>query len=149
MTTATAGATPEFDLAAPLHTGDDVLRRVDLLLDDNARQLRSVVLLFQAADGGQLPVVVPIDDVPERPDPMLVDSVCWVIAEALAQHAGGAAVIVLTRPGAGQPTEADVRWCRLLTGAARRHRAAIRMVCLATPAGVRSLAESPHPDTAG
>ncbi|HXW88029.1 MAG TPA: hypothetical protein VEJ42_07200 [Streptosporangiaceae bacterium] len=149
MTTATAGATPDFDLAAPLHTDDDVLRRVDLLLDENARQLRSVVLLFLAADGTQRPVVVPIDDVPERPDPMLVDSVCWVLAEALAQHAGGAAVIVLTRPGAGQPAEADMRWCRLLDAAARRHRAVIRMVCLATPAGVRSLAASPRADTAG
>jgi hypothetical protein len=140
MTTATAGATPDFDLAAPLPTDDDVLRRVDLLLDDNARQLRSVVLLFLAADGAQLPAMVPIDDVPELPDPMLVNSVCWLIAEALTEHAGGSAVVVLTRPGAGRANDADRRWCRLLHAGARQHRAAIRAVCLATPSGVLRLA---------
>jgi hypothetical protein len=119
MTTATAGPGPDFDLAAPLQTDDDVLRRVDLLLDDDARQLRSVVLLFLAAGGVQMPVVVPIDDVPERPDPLLVSSACWIIAEALAEHEGGSAVVVLTRPGAGQVEDADRRWCRLLHAGAR------------------------------
>ncbi|MGH3303424.1 MAG: hypothetical protein ACRDOK_17430 [Streptosporangiaceae bacterium] len=140
MTTATAGATPGFDRAVPVRTDDDVLRRVDLLLDENARQLRSVVLLFLDADGVQLPVVVPIDDVPERPDPMLAGTVCWLIAEALAEYAsGGSAVVVLTRPAGARPDDADRGWYQLLMVAARQHRAPIRMVCVATPAGVGRL----------
>ncbi len=150
MTTATAGATPGFDLAIPLRTDDDVLRRVDLLLDENDRQIRSVLLLFLDANGVQLPVAVPIDDVPEQPDPMLASSACWLIAEALTQHhPGGAALVVLTRPGTGQVDETDRRWTRLLDAAARQHRAPIRMVCLATSAGVRSLSAGPRPGRAG
>ncbi len=137
MTTATAGATPDF--ASPVRTDDDVLRRVDLLLDENARQLRSMVLLFLDADGVQLPVVVPIDDVPERPDPLVVGNLCWICAEAATRYPGGSAILVLTRPGAAEPDEADRRWYQLLLEAARQHHAPIRMVCLATPVSVRSL----------
>ena len=145
MTTATTGPAPDADLAAPLRTDTDVLRRVDLLLDEHARQLRSLVLLFTDGEGRQLPVAVPIDDVPDRPDPSLVNSVCWVIAEALAEHEGGRAVLVLTRPDTGEPTDADRRWGRLLEAGARQHRVSVRMICLATPAGVLRLS----PDGAG
>jgi hypothetical protein len=136
MTTATAGPAPDSDLAAPLRTNDDVLRRVDLLLDEHARQLRSVVLLFLDRDGRQLPVVVPIDDVPERPDPLVVDNLCWIITEALRQYPGGSAVVVVTRPEAAQVSDADRCWARTISRAAREHGAPVRMLCLATPSGV-------------
>lgn len=139
MTTATAGPSPDSDLAALLRTNDDVLRRVDLLLNDHARQLRSVVLLFVDGDGRQLPVVVPIDDVPERPEPLAVGNLCWIIAEALTHYPGGAAVVVLTRPSPGPATDADRYWARSLYRSAREHGAPIRMLCLATPSGVRQL----------
>jgi hypothetical protein len=139
MTTATAGATPDFDLATPVRTDDDVLRRIDLLLDENARQLRSVVLLFLDADGIQLPVAVPIDDVPERPDPVIVGNLCWIIAEALKQYPGGSALVVLTRPEAAPAGDADRYWARNLDRFAREHGAPIRMLCLATLSGVQRL----------
>jgi hypothetical protein len=136
MTTATTGATPDFDLAAPLRTDDDVLRRVDLLLDDDARQLRSIVLLFLDGDGRQLPVVVPIDDVPERPDPLIVGNLCWIVAEALTLYPAGSAVVVLTRPELCPGNEADRYWARNIDRSAREHGAPIRMLCLASPSGV-------------
>jgi hypothetical protein len=139
MTTATAGATPDFNLASPVRTDDDVLRRVDLLLDDSARQLRSVLLLLLDADGVQLPVTVPIDDVPERPDPVIVGNLCWIIAEALTLYPGGSAVVVVTRPGAGQVGDADRYWARNLDRFGREHGAPIRLLCLATPSGVLRL----------
>jgi hypothetical protein len=135
MTTVTTGATP-FDLATPLRTDDDVLRRVDLLLGDDARQLRSVVLLLLDGDGRQLPVVVPIDDVPERPDPLIVGNVCWIIAEALKQYPGGSAVVVLTRPEPGPVNDADRYSARTIYRSAREHGAPIRLLCLASPTGV-------------
>jgi hypothetical protein len=141
MTTALAGATPDFDRTAPLRTDDDVLRRVDLLLADTVRQLRSVVLLFLDDDGVQLPVVVPVDDVPERPDPMLVGSMCWVIAEVLRQYPGGSAIVALTRPGVPQPDNSDLDWCEMLRAAARQQHSPVRMFCLATPSGVRTLTD--------
>jgi hypothetical protein len=139
MTTATAGATPDFDLATPVRTDEDALRRVDLLVDENARQFRSVLLLFLDADGVQLPVVVPIDDVPDRPDPLVVGNLCWIIAEAVKQYPGASALIVLTRPEAGPAGDPDRHWAENLDRFAREHGAPIRMLCLATPSGVLRL----------
>jgi len=145
MTTATAGTTPDFNLASPVRTDDHVLRRVDLLLDDSARQVRSVLLLFLDADGVQLPVAVPIDDVPERPDSLIVGNLCWIIAEALTLYPGVSAVVVLTRPEAGPVGDADRYWASNIDRFARERGARIRMLCLATPSGVLRL----HPDGAG
>jgi len=137
MTTATSGPLPASDIAVPLRSDEDVLRRIDLLVDQDARQWRSIWLLFVSASGVQLPVVVPIDGVPERPDLTTARSLCWVIAEALRENVpGGHAVVVLTRPGAGQG-DADLDWATTLHHRAAGDRgASIRMVCLATPAGV-------------
>jgi hypothetical protein len=84
--------------------------------------------------------VVPIDGVPERPDPQSVGNMCFVIADVLAQQApGGTAVVVLTRPGSETVDDTDRYWFRAIHGAAREHGAAIRMVSLATRTNVRQL----------
>jgi hypothetical protein len=140
MTTTTQGPLPASDIAVPLRTDADVLRRIDLLVDQDARQVRSIWLLFLSASGVQLPVVVPIDGVPEHPDLTTARSLCWVIAEALRVNVpGGHALVVLTRPGAGPPDEIDWDWATTLRRAARDRGASLRMVCLATPSGTRSL----------
>ena len=59
MMTITNGK-PEFDPLAPLNTDADVLDRVDQLISHDARRDRALWLMFLAADGVQLPVVVPI-----------------------------------------------------------------------------------------
>jgi hypothetical protein len=140
MTTSAAGQAPDLDLTAPLSTDQDVLRRVDWLVDQHSRRNRSLWLLFLSSDGVLLPVVVPIDGVPERPDPQLVGNMCFVIADVLAHQAqGGTAVVVLTRPGSETPEDTDRYWFRTIRGAAREHGASIRMLCLATPTSVRQL----------
>jgi len=137
MTTATQRSVPGSDIAFPLRTDGDVLRRVDLLVDLDARQQRSIWLLFLSASGVQLPVVVPIDGVPERPDLTTARSLCWVIAEALRENVpGGHAIVVLTRPGADPEDDADRDWSTTLHRAARDRGTSLRMVCLATPSGV-------------
>jgi hypothetical protein len=137
MTTTTYGPLPASDIAVPLRTDEDVLRRVDLLVDQDARQERSIWLLFLAANGVQLPVVVPIDSVPEQPDLTSARSLCWVIAEALRTNVpGGYAIVALTRPGAATANRIDRDWATTLHRAAGDRGASIRMVCLATPAGV-------------
>ena len=137
MRTTTHGPAPASDIAVPLRTDEDVLRRIDLLVDQDARQERSIWLLFLSASGVQLPVVVPIDGVPEYPDLTTARSLCWVIAEALRENVpGGHAVVVLTRSAAGPAGDADLDWAATLHRAANDRGAAIRMVCLATPSGV-------------
>jgi hypothetical protein len=137
MTTTNQGAVPAADIAVPLRTDEDLLRRIDLLIDQHARQERSIWLLFLSATGVQLPVVVPIDGVPEHPDLTTARSLCWVIAEALRENVpGGHAVVVLTRPGAGPADDADRDWATTLHRAAGDRGTSLRLVCLATPAGV-------------
>src|SRR5215472_4476698 len=140
MTTTTRGPAPSADIAVPLRTDEDVLRRVDLLINPDARLERSIWLLFLSASGVQLPVVVPIDGVPEQPDLTSARSLCWVIAEALRNNVpGGHAIVVLTRPGAATAGPVDRDWAATLHRAAGDRGASLRMVCLATPSGLSRL----------
>jgi hypothetical protein len=140
MMTATTGHTPDFDPTALLHTDADVLRRVDALIDSTARISRSLWLFFLSGDGAQLPVVVPIDNLPPSPDPLMMGNVFSVVAGIITTEApGGSAIVTLTRPGAGDVEPTDRPWLRTMQAAARKRGAAIRMLCLATPAGVCEL----------
>jgi hypothetical protein len=140
MRTSAAGDAPDLDLTAPLSTDQDVLRCVDRLVDQPSRRNRSLWLLFVASDGVLLPVVIPIDGVPERPGPQFVGNMCFVIADVLAHQApGGTAVVVLTRPGSETVDDTDRYWFRTIHGAAREHGASIRMLSLATQTSVRQL----------
>jgi hypothetical protein len=140
MTTLAAGDAPDLDLTAPLSTDQDVLRCVDRLVDQPSRRDRSLWLLFLSSDGVLLPVVVPIDGVPERPDLQVVGNMCFVIADVLAhQVPGGTAVVVLTRPGSETVDDSDRYWFRTINSAARERGASIRMVSLATQTTVRQL----------
>lgn len=138
MRTSAAGDAPDLDLTAPLSTDQDVLRRVDWLVDQHSRRNRSLWLLFLSSDRVLLPVVVPIDGVPERPEPKFVGNMCFVIADVLAHQApGGTAVVVLARPGSETVDDTDRDWFWTIHGAAREHGASIRMLCLATQTSVR------------
>ena len=140
MASLTPDDVPGFDITRPLDTDRDVLRGVDRLLDQDSRRQRSLWLMFLSGDSVLLPAVVPIDDVPERPDPELAGNLCGVIADVLAQAApGGSAVLTLTRPGGETVGDADRRWFRALRSAARERGASIRLLCLATQDGVRPL----------
>jgi hypothetical protein len=140
MATETPGGAPGFDPAAPLETDRDVLHRVSCLLDQDSRDRRSLWLLFLSGEGVQLPILVPVDDVPDRPDPQLVGNLCSVIADVLDDAVpGGSAVVTLTRPGGEAVGDSDRYWFHALYGAAREHGASLRMLCLATRAGVRQL----------
>ncbi len=98
-------------------------------------------LLFLSGDGGQLPAVVPIDDVPERPDPQFVGNLCHVIADVPARTRRPAAPqwSRLTCPGHETVDDTDRYWFRALHRAARDQGASLRMLCLATQTGIRQL----------
>ncbi len=139
MANLSASCGPGIDLAAPLSTDQDIIRRVDRLLDQDSRQHRSLWLLFLSSDGVQLPVLVPIDDVPARPDSLLVGNLCGVIADVLGDAAADSAVVALTRPGGETVDDTDREWFHALHAAARERGAAVRLICLATKAGTRQL----------
>jgi hypothetical protein len=127
-------------LTEPVRTDADVLARVAAIVGDEARELRTLWLFFVGPDGLQSNVVVPIDPLPDEPDTELVGNVCHIVSEVLSGSLpGGQAVVTLSRPGAARATEDDQRWLRALQEETARHETPVRMLCLATPAGVREL----------
>jgi hypothetical protein len=136
MTTITDG-TPDFDVSAPLDTDADVLERVDRLIGEDARRDRSLWLFFLTADAVQLPVVVPIDDVPVDPDPGTAGNICDLIARVLNDAApGGSAVITLVVGDGRGVTDSDRQWFAAVRTAAAMTGVRLRMLCLATGDGV-------------
>src|SRR5487761_705045 len=102
-------------LAIPVITDDDVLDRVAAIVPPAARRYRTLWLFFIHHDGIQANLVVPIDDIPERPEPTVIHNVCYVAAESIAQG-------TLRRP------ESDRHLLRALQHGASRHATPVRML---------------------
>jgi hypothetical protein len=127
-------------LAVPVITDDDVLNRVSAVISPAARRHRALWLFFLQEDGIQANLIVPIDEVPERPDAALVANVCRVASESIAQTASLVSVIItFSRPGTPLPTAADLRLLRALRQGAAKHATPVRLLCLATPEEVSEL----------
>jgi len=140
MDTSPSGRQAPDLLAIPIVTDQDVLDRVAAIIDPAARSNRTLWLFFVDSEGGQANLVVPIDDVPERPAAAMIGNVCYIASEALTQcEPGGSVVITLSRPGTARLTESDRHFLRALQHGASTHATSVRMLCLATPAGVREL----------
>jgi hypothetical protein len=140
MNTSSASQQASALLAVPLITDQDVLDRVDALVGPSASDRRTLWLFFVSPEGTQANLVVPIDDVPERPSAGLISNVCYIASEALKQAGpGGSVVITLSRPGTSRLTESDRHFLRALQRGAHTHDTSVRMLCLATSQGVREL----------
>ena len=124
-------------LTGPVRTEADVLTRVEMLIDPIDRMRQGLWLFFLDRDNKQSPVLVPIDGVPDDPDPDEVGKLCWIIAEVLGStEPEGSVIIVRTRSGPAAISETDRHWRERLQDGAILHGARIRMICLATPDGV-------------
>ena len=126
---------------APVITDADVLARVDEIIDPAARQERALWLFFFYSDGTQAPVIVPLEDMPEMP----ADDDAEVAFHMLRHFYGLnedddlAFVLTLCRDGTLQLTDSDRRWLHVLQRGISEYTTPVRMLCLATPAGVREL----------
>jgi len=127
-------------LAVPVITDRDVLDRVAAIISPAARRYRTLWLFFLHRDGIQANFVVPIDDLPERPEADVIGNVCYVAAQSIAQAPSLLSVIItLGRPGTVRRTDTDRHLLRTLQHGASRHATPVRMLVLATPEGVREL----------
>lgn len=127
-------------MAIPVRTDSEVLARIAAIINAETAAVPRLWLFFLDRDGLQSNVVVPVDDIPELPDPRLVGNVCYIVSQVMADAATGAsAVITICRPGPALVGETDQDWLRALQRGAARHSAPIRMFCLATPEGVLEL----------
>ena len=127
-------------LAIPVITDGDVLDRVAAILSPAARRYRTLWLFFLHPDGLQANLVVPVDDIPERPEAAVIGNVCHVASESTLKAPSLLSVIItLSRPGTLRRTDFDRHLLRALQDGASRHATPVRMFVLATPEGVREL----------
>ena len=125
----------------PVITDADVLARVDEVIEPAARRERALWLFFFYSDGTQAPVLVPIDDMPELPGDDDAE-----VAFHMLRHFYGLTddddlsfVLTVCRDGSLEQTDSDRQWLRVLQGGINEYAAPVRMICLATPEGVRDL----------
>jgi hypothetical protein len=123
----------------PVRTDADMLARVDAVIAPAARQDRALWLLLFYDDGTQAPVVMPID-MPDLPEPDFTELPLHVMRHFYGPAGSGLSfTLVVCRPGAPDPGAGDRQWARVLQDRIDEYAAPVRMICLATPGGVRSL----------
>jgi hypothetical protein len=122
-------------------TDTDVLARVDEIIEPAARQDRALWLFFFYSDGTQAPVIVPLDDMPDMPEEDDAEVAFHMLRHfyGMSEDDDLAFVLTICRDGTPELTNSDRQWLRVLQRGIREHAAPVRMLCLATPAGVRGL----------
>ena len=125
----------------PLTTDEEVLARVRTVV--GAARARQLWIMFVDGDGRQSPVIVPIADVPKRPEPRGLVALARVLGalrtELATERGPGAVVVVRERTGADTVLHADRAWAVALAEACRAAGVALRATVLSTPGGVRWL----------
>jgi hypothetical protein len=124
----------------PVITDADVLTRVDVIIEPEARKPLTLWVFFLNPDGTQPMVIMPIDDIPERPDVDDGEFVFQMLSHLYGPDSpGGSLILTISRDGPISMTEGDRCWLRALRHGVAEYAAPVRMFCLATPEGVREL----------
>jgi len=111
-----------------------LLRQVDVVVAASARRRQSLWMLFLAPDGAPLPVVVPVDDVPDRPEQLLIDNLFTILGGVLQMDPEASSVVlVLTRPVAADPDSVGAEWAAAIWAAVRGSGVNVRLFCVAAP----------------
>lgn len=92
--------------APPVRTDEEVRLRWRSMMGDGGFGRTSLWIVWYDAEGRQLPVVVPIDDLPQALEPDGVDSLSMIIADP-ASFGAASVALLLSRPGPGSVTQTD------------------------------------------
>lgn len=121
-------------------TSDTVLHELWCrLMGDGGFDRRSLWLVFLDADAVTLPVVVPVDDVPPRPEGLEITNL-FRLVESMRDDGIAAFAPLLARPGPAAMTADDRAWGVALTRIARERDVAMWPVHLATHGRVQPMA---------
>jgi hypothetical protein len=99
--------------SAPVRSAVELTARWSDLLDPQVFAARSLWLAWLPPDGLMLPVVVPVDDLPARPDAGLTDSL-RTLHEGVSDGARLHLAMALCRPGEPAARYDDVAWAEAL-----------------------------------
>lgn len=109
------------DQAPPVRTDEDLRRRWRSMMGADGFGRTSLWVVWYDADGRQLPVVMPIDDLPEVLDAVLLDNLIMVLAGPVEFGAASVA-LALSRPGSATVTTADRNRANAILAAVDRAR---------------------------
>lgn len=123
----------------PVRTDDELHDRWQLLLRDETFEERTLWVTWYDERSVQLPVVVPVDQIPSSPDVDFLDKLATVMQGVLGQVDGGWVSLALARPGSGLITSDDRAWADQVRSTLTRHTLAGRPLFLATSGRVRQL----------
>jgi hypothetical protein len=95
----------------PVRSAEELTARWKVLLDPPVFGARSLWLVW-LDDGLQLPVVIPVDDVPNVPDRLMLTNLAHVCESVAESHVAGAChvAMALCRPGHPTVTRDDDAW---------------------------------------
>lgn len=121
----------------PLTTDADIEDRTLTLVGAAIR--RQLWLMFLTADDVQLPVLMPVDDLPELPDRVETDVLVSHLAGLLDQIGAAQLVLVWERPGRGLLNPSEAAWARALALDCERRGIRLRAQLLSHTRGVMLL----------
>jgi hypothetical protein len=96
----------------PVRTDADLFRLWQELMGPGGFAQRSLWLLFLQPDGYPAKVIVPIDDIAEEPDPVIIRNLALIASEPDVEI--GSVPMLISRPGRAGMTAADRRWAAAL-----------------------------------
>ena len=122
----------------PLSTDALIEQRVDLLV--GRAQRRQLWLMFLDASHVQLPLLIPIADIPVAPSADDIPRWATLIDNTAEAVEAASVVVVLERYAPEQLTEADRSWARQLRDSCGMAEVALRAIVLSHRRGARLLA---------
>lgn len=124
----------------PLLTESDMLGRIRELLAPAVNPAQLWVLLLDGVRC-QLPLMIPIEDCPDLPEPALLDALAGVLAATIDENADGdgSVLFVRERLGRDRVTAEDHCWSAGLAGASERAGVPVAGTFLLTPHRVQVL----------
>lgn len=124
----------------PLRTEREKVTRIRDLLAPASIDGRLWALVLDG-DGRQTPLMIPIEDCPEIPDPAILDGLGEALITLMDDNVDGSGQVlfVVERLGPFGPTHEDRCWAAALTGACARADLRLAGTFLLSPGGVSPL----------
>jgi hypothetical protein len=127
--------------AEPLTTDALVEERVGQLIGRAIQH--QIWFLFLDADQLQLPLVIPVGELPARPD-AFIGALAERLAAVVETEAAHSVIVVIERYANPELTAADREWAKCLHDALEDHDIAVRGVLLSHRHGVRWVAQDDY-----
>jgi hypothetical protein len=127
----------------PVSDAQGLADRVGELLPVAVR--RQLWTLFFDDDDVQLPMMVPLEGIPDRPSPSAVRSWGLALEAVVAEFDVAWVSFVVERPGGAEETESDTAWCEALIALGATTSLVVRSVLGCTDDGIRPWVVAPSP----